>query len=104
MNFLWLFGVGAETTGVAEEEDCGASVTTVVREESIERLMRRKSARISAALWHRLSGSFSKALAMVSASFGGSAGFRRLAGAGVRFSIASVMTAEVSPRKGRTPV
>ena len=103
-NFLWLLGVGAEITGVAEEEDGGASVTTLVREESIERLMRRKSARISAALWQRISGSFSKALLMVSSSFGGSSGFRRLAAVGVRFRMASVMTAEVSPRNGRTPV
>ena len=66
--------------------------------------MRLRSARISAAVWQRISRSFSRALLMVSSSFGGSSGLRRMAAVGVRFRMASVTTAEVSPRKGRTPV
>ena len=66
--------------------------------------MRLRSARISAAVWQRISRSFSSALLMVSSSFGGSSGFSRIAAVGARFRMASVMTAEVSPRNGRTPV
>src|SRR5215831_1475881 len=45
--------------------------------DSNSRFSRFKSARISAADWHRNSGSFSNALLMISSSFNGKSGFRR---------------------------
>src|SRR5579864_312855 len=97
---------GAGIVWVPDVAETGpeGSVTTDVREESMERLIRFKSARISAAVWHRMSRSLSSAFEIVSSSFGGSSGFRRIAPVGARFRMASVTTAEVSPRKGRAPV
>src|ERR1700690_3188503 len=81
-----------------------ASATTDVRDESSERWSRFRSARISAAVWQRISRSFSSALLMMSSSFCGRSGFKRVGAAGTRLRIASVTTAEVSPRNGAEPV
>ena len=62
---------------------------TDVREESIDRFTRFRSARISAAVWQRMSRSFSSALLMVSSSFTGSSGISRVGAVGVRLRIAS---------------
>src|SRR5215813_7006161 len=68
--------VGAETPLAAEvvlvEDDPAVSATVDVRDESIERFKRFRSARISAAVWQRMSRSFSIALLMISSSLGGS--------------------------------
>src|ERR1700690_3213718 len=88
----------------ADEVDPAVSATVDVRDESSERFNRFRSARISAAVWQRMSRSFSVALLMISSSLTGTSGLSRVAATGVRLRIASVMTAEVSPRNGKTPV
>src|SRR6266849_4014879 len=75
-DFLRCAGTCADATAAAAAEDerssaASASLTTEVREESRERLRRLRSARSSAADWQRMSGSFSKALLMISSSLGG---------------------------------
>ena len=57
----------------------------------MERLRRLRSARSSAAVWQRMSRSFSRALLMISSSLGGSSGTRRMAAVGWRLRIASVI-------------
>src|SRR6202049_4149048 len=89
---------------VADDSAGLVSATTDVRDESIERFCRFRSARSSAAVWQRKSRSFSKALLIVSSSFTGSSGLSRVTVVGARLRMASVMTAEVSPRNGATPV
>src|SRR5208282_231720 len=88
----------------ANDSPSPPSASTEVRDDSIERCTRFRSARSSPAVWHRRSRSFSSALLIVSSSFTGSCGRSRVAVVGVRFRIASVITAEVSPRNGTTPV
>ena len=68
------------------------------------RLMRFKSARISAADWVRRSGSFSSDFKITSLSAGGSSGFRSVGVCGVFSRIAWKITAEVGPSKGKRPV
>src|SRR5216683_8242407 len=65
---------------VADDSAGLVSATTDVRDESIERFSRFRSARSSAAVWQRRSRSFSKALLIVSSSFTGSSGLSRVAG------------------------
>src|SRR5579863_3668926 len=103
-DFFFSIGTVPDDANLVDDEDCAASVITDVREESSERLNRLRSARSSAADWQRISRSFSRALLMISSSLGGSPGFRRTAAVGCRLRIASVITAEVSPWNGRTPV
>src|SRR6202142_315786 len=86
----------------ADEVDPAVSATVDVRDESSERFNRFRSARISAAVWQRISRSFSVALLIISSSLTGTSAFSRVGGTGVRLRIASVMTAEVSPRNGKT--
>src|SRR6202030_498611 len=74
------------------------------RPELESRLRRSRSARISAALWQRRLGSFSRALLMSSSSLGGKSGFNLSGGAGARFKMASKIIPDVSPRNGSTPV
>src|SRR5216684_2405834 len=90
----------AEEVRVADASAGLVSDTTAVRDESIDRFNRFRSARNSAAVWQRRSRSFSKALLIVSSSFTGSSGLSRVAVVGARLRIASVITAEVSPRNG----
>ena len=99
--------VAAAATHRVDFRACVSSSSTSATSacpESESRLSRCKSARISAALWYRNFRSFSSALLITSSSFGETSGFSRMGGTGLRFRIASVITAEVSPRKGRTPV
>ncbi len=77
-----------------------SSAATAARPESESRFSRCKSVRISAALWYRSFLSFSRALLMTSSSFAEMSGFSRTGATGLRFRIASVITPEVSPRKG----
>jgi hypothetical protein len=51
------------------------------------------SARNSAALWHRNPGFFSSAFPIAPSSASGSSGLTRPAGGGIRFKMASKMTA-----------
>src|ERR1700722_1388291 len=81
-DFLFLTGIAAETAALPEAEDCVFSATTAVREESTDRFRRLRSARNSAAVWHRMSRSFSRALLMISSSLAGSSGTRRTADVG----------------------
>ena len=81
-NFFGCTGTGAEMAALADEEEWASSVTTEVREESMERLRRLRSARSSAAVWQRMSRSFSKDLLMISSSFVGTSGTRRVAAVG----------------------
>src|SRR5271167_2612237 len=92
------------TEPAPDEDDSAVSATVEVRDESIERFNRFRSARISAAVWQRMSRSLSIALLIISSSLTGISGFSRVGTVGVRLRMASVMTAEVSPRKGKTPV
>src|SRR5580700_8246182 len=89
---------------VATESLGAFSVTTEVLDDSSDLFSRFRSARNSPAVWQRRSRSFSSALLMVSSNFTGRSGRRRVVVVGVRLRIASVMTAEVSPRNGTTPV
>ena len=57
-----------ETSCLPDDEADSPCGTTGIRSESMERVMRLRSARISAALWQRRSGSFSRALLIVSSS------------------------------------
>src|SRR5271169_2478417 len=61
-----------ETAPDARESLDIVSDTTDVRDESMDRLIRLRSARSSAAVWQRSSGSFSNALLIVSSNFNGS--------------------------------
>ena len=61
-------------------------------------------ARSSAALWYRVSRSFSVALLMMRTSSSGSRGFSRSARSGARFRMASNTRAGVSPQNARRPV
>src|SRR5215469_2649824 len=95
---------GGGATGVAPEVGPPGSATSAVRDDSMERFIRFRSALNSAAVWHRMSRSFSSVLVMISSSLGGRLGLIRTGAAGARFRMASVTTAEVSPLKGGTPV
>src|SRR5580692_1775917 len=92
------------TAVTADPDDPPVSATVEVRDESSDRFNRFRSARISAAVWQRSSRSFSIALLMISSSLTGSTALIRVGGTGARLRMASVMTAEVSPRNGKTPV
>src|SRR5580693_7173243 len=92
------------TALTADADDPAASPTVEVRDESSERFNRFRSARISPAVWQRSSRSFSIALLIISSSFIGTSALIFVGGTGVRLRMASVITADVSPRKGRTPV
>src|SRR3984893_7998480 len=87
-----------------ERGDDSTGTAPATRAEPESRFNRSRSARISAALWHRSFGSFSSALLISSSSFGGKSGFNRAAETGARFKIASNITADVSPRNGNDPV
>src|SRR5215469_1531549 len=88
---------------VTETEGTGPSLANTFPELE-SRFRRFKSARISAALWQRTSRSFSRALLIIRSNSDGISGFTLLGGAGVLFRIASKIAADVSPRKGSTPV
>ena len=71
------------------------------RPESVSRFSRARSVRISAARWYRSSRSFSSALLMTLPTPAAVQDSDAPGAAGAWFSIASKITAEVLPRKGR---
>ena len=89
---------------MAPIEAAAVEPTTALLPDSISRFNRFRSALSSAALWHRSSRSFSSALLMIRSNSGGISGFKRTEATGLRFRIASKITADVSPRKGSEPV
>src|SRR5258708_38883302 len=68
------------------------------------RLIRFRSARASAADWHRRSGSFSRVFITAPLNPGGNDGFNSAGGAGFLSRIAWKMTADVGPSNGSRPV
>ena len=87
-------------TGVVALDHACVPVAGVVR----SRERRRRSARRSAALWYRRSGSFSRQRSISSASLGGASGFCVSTGSGGRFSTASWTMPSVRPVKAGRPV
>ena len=88
-------------------EDAGASASTLVAAvlpDSVSRRKRLRSVSISAAERYRRSQSFSSALLMIRSSSAGRSGFSRTGATGARFTMASQIIAEVSPRNGNVPV
>src|SRR5258708_27259354 len=85
----------------------GATIAEVVARaplESVSRLRRFRSVRISEACWYLKLRSFSKHLLIISSNFGGRSGSSRVGATGVRFRIASNIVGELFPRKGCCPV
>ena len=70
------------------------------RPESRSRLRRFRSARSSAAVWQRRSGSFSSVLSRMPSSATGRRGLSSFAGAGVECRMPSKMSADVAPENG----
>src|SRR3954470_18289042 len=92
------YGLGA----ILVLPDGVAAAATLPELES--RSSRRRSAPISAAVWQRMSRSFSSALWMTRSSSIVTSGLWRIGGAGARFKIASKMTAVLLPANGCFPV
>src|SRR5207245_1308821 len=76
-----------------------AIVAAATPADFVSRWSRFKSARSSAAVWQRNSRSFSSDLLIVRSSSGGNSAFRLRGEVGVRFRIASKITADVLPEK-----
>ena len=101
--------VPEEIAAAVPEDGAGAwmprlPADAAIRSELESLCSRFRSERISAADWQRKSRSFSRALLMIRSSSAGKSGFKRAAGAGVRFKMESKISAVVSPRKGIWPV
>src|SRR5215831_9896663 len=79
-------------------------LVTKERSDSLSRLSRCKSVRMSEACWYRRFRSFSNALLMISSNFRERLGFNRTGGTGSRFRIASNIAAALSSRNGSCPV
>src|SRR6202790_526117 len=79
-------------------------VAAVIFPELVSRFHLFRAARISAALWHRMSRSFSRDLLMRCSSSGGRSAFNRTGGVGDLLKMALKIAAEVSPRNGNAPV
>ena len=73
-------------------------------DEALPRCIRFRSARRSAELWYRSSGSFSSALLMMLSSSSGTRGFSSTGAVGARLRIASNTAADVVPPNARRPV
>src|SRR5436190_16922044 len=108
-RLLWPWAsasVLADEAAAARPDAAGipAEVDAISPDEPDVRLMRLRSARISAADWLRRSGSFSRDFRITSLSAGGSEGFKSPGSTGLFSRMAWKITADVGPSNGRRPV